>query len=457
MADTFDLIIVGSGSGNAIPPSLDGRRIAMVERGVFGGTCLNVGCIPSKMLVLPADRVTSVDESRRLGVNLRVDGVDWPAIRDRVFGRIDPISDGGRVYRATGNPDVELLTGTARFTGDRSFDVDGRAISADRVLLAAGARPTVPDVPGLSDVRYHTSDTIMRLDRLPKRLAVIGGGYIAVELGHVFAAYGSRVELYNRSNRLVRQEDPEISERFTEVFGRRVRLHLGVMPERVEAEGDTIVLVVDGERRVYDEVLVATGRRPNSDLLEVEKGGVDTDATGMVVVDDTMATSAEGVWAIGDLANPMQLKHLANAEARVAFHNIAGVGTPERIDRRTVPHAIFGHPQIAGVGLTEADALARGVDVVVGRRDYGGTAYGWALEDTESFAKILINRATRQIDGAHIIGPQASTLIQPLIQAMTFRTPADQVAHEVFYIHPALTEVVENALLDGLEQLEPRA
>ena len=166
-----------------------------------------------------------------------------------------------------------------------------------------------------------------------------------------------------------------------------------------------------------------------------------------------MATPVPGVWALGDLANPYLLKHVANAEARVAFWNLAHPDQPRHIDYRAVPHAVFSHPQVAAVGLTEAQATAAGHDYVVGRRDYGGTAYGWALEDQESFAKVLINRADRRILGGHIMGPQAATLIQPLIQAMQFDQDAATVAEDVFYIHPALTEVVENALLDGLGQL----
>lgn len=453
--DTFDLIIIGSGSGNSIPPHLAGWKIALVERGIFGGTCLNVGCIPSKMFVLPADVAETARHGSHIGVDSHVDGVDFAGIRDRIFGRIDPIAAGGKEYRASGTPGLELITGTARFTGDRTFDVDGRAITAPKVLLAAGARPVIPDIPGLADAPFHTSDTIMRLPELPARLGVIGGGYIAVELGHVFSAYGSQVTMFTRSPRMLGFEDEEVSARFTEVFARRVDHRAGQLPTQVETRADGTIALhgADGGVTVVDQLLVATGRRPNSDLLDTAAGGVPTTDDGRVVVDDTMATPVEGVWALGDIANDYQLKHLANAEAKVAFWNLAHPDDQRRVSYRAVPHAIFGHPQIAGVGLTEQAARAAGLDFVVGRRDYGGTAYGWALEDSESFAKVLIGRADRRILGAHVIGPQASTLVQPLIQAMQFDQPADRVAHEVFYIHPALTEVVENALLDGLDQL----
>ncbi|MDH4364810.1 MAG: mycothione reductase [Acidimicrobiia bacterium] len=453
--DTFDLIIIGSGSGNSIPDHLAGWKIALVERGIFGGTCLNVGCIPSKMFVLPADLAELARHGSHIGVDSHVDGVDFAGIRDRIFGRIDPIAAGGKEYRASGTPGLELITGTARFTGDRTFDVDGRAITAPKVLLAAGARPVIPDIAGLADAPFHTSDTIMRLPQLPARLGVIGGGYIAVELGHVFSAYGSQVTMWTRSPRMLGFEDDEVSQRFTEVFARRVDHRAGVLPSRVETRPDGTMALhgADGDVTVVDQLLVATGRRPNSDLLDTAAGGIPTTDDGRVVVDDTMATPMEGVWALGDIANDHQLKHLANAEAKVAFWNLAHPDDQRRVDYRAVPHAIFGHPQVAGVGLTEQAARAARLEFVVGRRDYGGTAYGWALEDSESFAKVLIGRADRRILGAHVIGPQAATLVQPLIQAMQFDQTADRLAHDVFYIHPALTEVVENALLDGLDQL----
>ncbi|MDH3294134.1 MAG: mycothione reductase [Acidimicrobiia bacterium] len=456
----FDLIIIGSGSGNSIPTELADRwKIAVIERGVFGGTCLNVGCIPSKMFVLPADLAEQARHGPGLGVNTSFHDADWPAIRDRVFGRIDLISEGGKQYRRDGHPNITLIEGTARFVGDRRIKVGGVTHAADRVLIATGARAMIPPINGLAATRHHTSDTIMRLDRLPRRLGIIGGGFIAAELGHVFSAFGTEVTLFNRSNRLLRTHDRDVSQRFTEVFGKRVDLRLGRIPTEIHEVGDAIALTVhpddDGVEFVeVDELLVATGRFPRSHDLDVHAAGIEVHPDGRIVTDDTMATCVEGVWAVGDVTNDHQLKHLANREAEIAFWNMTNPDQPRRIDRSVLPHAVFSDPQIGTVGMTEQEAEAHEIDYVVGRRDYGGTAFGWALEDDSSFAKVIIERATRKIIGAHVLGPQAASLIQLLVNAMTFGHTADEVAKAPFYVHPAATEVIENAVLDGLEQLE---
>ncbi len=453
--EQFDLIIVGSGSGNSIPEYMNDWNIAIVERGTYGGTCLNVGCIPSKMFVLPADAALSAQRSGKLNIDTQYNGVDFAALRDRVFGRIDSISASGRYYRATGSPNVTLFEGTARFAGDKLLEIDmnegpQRHLTAPQILLAAGARPVTPPIQGLAETGFHTSDTIMRLPDLPKRLGIIGGGFIAVEMGHVFSALGSEVTMMNRSNGLLRGFDRDVAERFTEIFSERVDLRTGHVPTKVERTDDGIVVTHGGDKIVVDELLVATGREPNSDLLDVKSGGLECHDHGTVVVDDTMATNVEGVWAIGDIANSYQLKHLANAEAAVAFWNIANPDKIRRQSYKAVPGAVFSNPQVASVGLTEQDAEAQGVPFTVGKRDYAGTAYGWAIVDETGFAKVLVNSETGLIIGAHILGPQAATLIQPIIQAMEFDQRAEDIAQSVLYIHPALTEVVENALLDAL-------
>lgn len=449
--EQFDLIIIGSGSGNSIPDYLSTWKIALVERDVFGGTCLNRGCIPSKMFVLPADAAEEARHAGRLGIDVTFNGADWAAIRDRVFGRIDPISDGGREYRATGSPNVTLIEGTARFVGDKTLDVDGRIISAPHVLVAVGSRPSIPPIPGLLESGFHTSDSIMRLDALPERLGIIGGGYIAVEMGHVFAGLGSAVTIFNRSGQLLRAMDDDVSKRFTELFSQRVDLHLDHVPTKVERRGAELVITCAGEEVAVDELLVATGRQPNSDLVDALAGGLELHQLGTITVDEHLRTNIEGVWALGDVANDWQLKHVANAEAKVAFWNIAHPDDLHSIDYKAVPAAVFSNPQVASVGLTERAARAQGLDIAVGQRNYAATAYGWALVDETSFAKVIVDRTTGLIVGAHIIGPQAATLIQPLISAIQFDQPAEQVARGQYWIHPALTEVVENALLAALE------
>ncbi|HTH06358.1 MAG TPA: FAD-dependent oxidoreductase, partial [Ilumatobacteraceae bacterium] len=280
--ERYDLIIIGTGSGNAIPEYLDGWKIAVVERDVFGGTCINRGCVPSKMFVLPADLAHEARHAARLGVDLKVGGADWAAIRDRVFGRIDQISVDGREYRAHGSPDITLIEATARFVGDRLLDVEGRTITADNILIAAGTRPTVPPISGLVETGFHTSDSIMRLERLPDRLAIIGGGFIAAEMGHVFQAYGTKVSVFTRSQMMLRMEDVEISQRFTELFSERVDLYPCQLPSRIERTATGIAIRCHDRVVEVDELLVATGREPNSDLLDAEVGGVDLHHRGTV-------------------------------------------------------------------------------------------------------------------------------------------------------------------------------
>jgi mycothione reductase len=222
------------------------------------------------------------------------------------------------------------------------------------------------------------------------------------------------------------------------------------VPTRVERVADGIKITCAVGESIVDEILVATGREPNSDLLDVDAAGLECHHHGTVAVDDTMATNVPGIWAVGDLANNYQLKHLANAEAATAFWNIAHPDDVRHQSYKAVPSAVFSNPQVATVGLTEQEALRQGRSFTVGRRDYGGTAYGWAMVDDSGFAKVLVDDDTGLILGAHVLGPQASSIIQPLIQAMEFDQRAEDVARRVFYIHPALTEVVENALLDAL-------
>lgn len=455
----FDLLIVGTGSGNSIlTPDFDDLRVAIVERGTFGGTCLNVGCIPSKMFVYAAEMAhNAANVGPKLGVKTTFEGADWPAIRDRVFGRIDPIAIGGERYRAEEQEHVTVFKGSGRFTGDKTLEVamlDGgtEVVTADRVVLAAGARVDVPRMIVDSGVAYHTSDTIMRVDALPEHLIVLGGGYIGSELGNVFGSLGSKVTIINRSSLMLRREDPDIAERFTRAYAERFDVRTNVDLVGFEQDGDQITVKMTENREpaqvTGDALLVAIGRKPNGDELGVEATGVELDDEGYVVTDPTLRTTHPDIWALGDITNPAQLKHTANADARVVAHNLANPDDLHSIDRTITPHAVFGYPQVAAVGLTEPEAIAAGHEIVTTVHPFGATAYGWAMEDSTSVCKLIADANTRLLLGAHIIGPQASTLIQQLIQGMALGQTVDEMARGQLYIHPALTEVVENALLN---------
>ncbi|MCY4271027.1 MAG: mycothione reductase [bacterium] len=445
--ERFDLVVVGTGSGNSVlTPDFDDWRVALIERDAFGGTCLNRGCIPSKMFVYAADVAHQAGRTGHLGVDTSLDGVRWPEIVSRVFGRIDPIAQGGEDYRHSLD-NVTVFNGDARFVGHKVLEVNGRKLIGDHIVLAAGARPYIPPIPGLDTVVHHTSDSIMRLESPPERLVILGGGYIAAELGHVFDALGTSVTIVNRSERLLRAEDEDVSAAFTAIATARMDCMLGAPVVGVSQEGSQITVRTEARDISGDALLVATGRVPNGEQLGVTRSGVELDHDGYVVTDEFLRTGVEGVWALGDICHAAQLKHTANEDTRAVAHNIAHPDDLRAPDHSGIPHAVFAHPQVAAVGATEQALRAGGRPYLRAVRPYGDTAYGWAMEDSTGFAKVLADPETRLLLGAHIIGPQAPTLLQQLIQGMQFGLTTDEMARGQLYIHPALTEVVEQALL----------
>jgi mycothione reductase len=455
--ETYDVAIIGTGSGNGI---LDDRhadkRVAICEHGTFGGTCLNVGCIPTKMFVYAAEVAQTIREAARYGVDARIDAVRWDDIVSRVFGRIDPIGLSGEDYRSSA-PNTDVYKQHTRFgpvqaDGRYLLRTDaGEEFTADQVVIAAGSRPTVPPAILASNLDYHTSDTVMRIAELPEHLVIVGSGFVAAEFAHIFSSLGVRVTLVVRGATLLRHYDDTLCRRFTRIASSKweLRTHRNVVGGTNRDSGVALELD-DGSTLNADLLLVATGRLSNADLLDAGQAGVDVE-DGRVVVDEYQRTSARGVFALGDVSSPHMLKHVANHEARVVQHNLLcdwdDTESMTVTDHRFVPSAVFTDPQLAAVGLTENQAIARGFDVSVAIEKYGHVAYGWAMEDTTGIVKLIAERNTGCLLGAHIMGHQASSIIQPLIQAMSFGLTAPQMARGQYWIHPALPEVVENALL----------
>jgi mycothione reductase len=446
----YDLAVIGTGSGNTIVTKLfKDWRVAIIEENLFGGTCLNVGCIPTKMFVYPADLARLAQHAPALGVDTSYDGTRWPDVRDRIFGRIDPIAQSGEDYRRR-LPNIDVYDEHCTFVDDHTIDTGtGGEITADQIVIAAGGRVSTPDLPGLDEVGFHTSDTVMRLPELPRRMTIVGGGYVGAEFAHIFSAYGTEVTQLQRSSALLRDQDEDISRVFTELAGRQWHVRLDTHPTRVERRGESTVLTLsDGSELETDVLLMATGRVPNADRLGLENTSVEV-RDGRVMVDEYQRTTAAGVWAMGDVSSDHQLKHVANLEAQTIKHNLLSPDDLVASDHRFVPSAVFTSPQIANVGLTGQEARRQGIEHRVVLHDYASIAYGWAMESTpgEQFVKLLATPDGGRLLGAHIIGPQASLLLQPLVQALSLGTSVAQMARNQYWIHPSMAEVVENALL----------
>jgi mycothione reductase len=442
----FTLAIIGTGSGNIVVPPSRGP-VAIIEAGAFGGTCINRGCIPSKILVYTAEVAAGVRHAPEFGIGAAVTKVDWPAIRDRTFNQVDRVSAEGRRARAE-QDGVTVFQGHARFAGPRELVIDDDIrISADQIVLATGATPVVPPVIADSGVEFHTSDTVMRIDELPARMVIVGGGYVAAECAHVFSGLGVDIRLVNQGGGLLENFDPAISGRFTALACQRWDVRLSATITGVHRRGGEVAVdLQDGTTVTGDLLLVAAGRRPDTDDLGLDLAGVKLRADGRIEVDSYGRTTTAGIWSLGDASSPFELKHVANAEARTLAHNLTCPQDLRPYPHDWVPSAVFSEPQIATVGARKQD-LAERAPYVEAVHAYADTAYGWAMQDTTGFCLLYGDPATGKLLGAHILGDQASLLIQPLVQGAASGQHVAELARDQYWIHPALAEVVENALL----------
>jgi len=453
----YDLIVIGTGSAmNLVEPYLHrypDASVAVVDKDDPGGICLNKGCIPTKMLLYPADCVREIEHFRHLGVDARIISVHFHSIMERM--RLHIFSEMSAIREKLENTDIlDYYPAKARFLKPGILELGGRKVKGEMIFLCTGSRPLIPPVDGLEETGYLTSDTVLDLETLPKRLVIIGGGYIAAEYGHFFSAMGSEVTIIGRNPRFLKEEEPEISTVAQSELEKYMAVRTNAEVIRTEAKKDgkhvTAQNRADGEtfEITADEILVAAGRRSNSDLLAPEAGGIETDEAGWIKVDEHLRTSQPNVWAFGDATGRHQFKHAANYESEVVYYSaVGGEDEPPAVDYHAVPHGVFTYPEIASVGMGEEDAVAAfdEENVLIGIEEYGSTAKGIAmgLEESNYFVKVILKNGTGEILGAHIIGPQASVLIQEIVNCMY--TPRRRFPFDSMHIHPALSEVVQRA------------
>jgi mycothione reductase len=448
----FDFIVVGSGCGLIIAQEAVGHdvRVALLDKGPLGGTCLNVGCIPSKMLIYAADKVVEIEEARKVGVKGKVKSIDFGYIMERTRSYVRKNQE--HVRKGLGKArKLAYYEGRAEFIDGRTMEINGEKIRARRIFLASGSRTLIPPIPGLATVDYLTNESLLALNEMPGSLIIVGGGYIAVEYGHFFAAMGTKVTILEMADRLVLSEEPEIADLLKRRLSRRMQVSTGERVQEVgrTAGGKKVVVATQhnktGAVRRYeaDRILLAVGRRSNADLLKTERAGIQLNERGFMKVDGHMQTSHRGIYAVGDANGEQMFTHVANAEAELAVDHVLH-GARTKMDYHAAPHAVFSYPEIASVGMTEEKARTTH-KIMVGKTRYRTVAYGEAMLERDGFAKVIIDEDTRKILGFHIIGPHAPILIQEAVNAMQSAKDGSEVFSGI-HIHPALSELIPATL-----------
>jgi mycothione reductase len=447
--EQFDVLVIGSGSGMLVASAAveAGYKVALVESGRMGGTCINVGCVPSKMLIYPADILSAIGESEKIGVKTTVNAVDFGNIMARMHALVEH-DTGQQAAAVQATPEMTWFKEHGEFILDYTMQVGAHTIKAKVIFIVSGARTSIPPIKGIQNVNYLTSDTVLQLQTPPKSIIIVGGGYIGMEYSHFFSAIGTKVTVIQRPDRVLPEEEPEISVLLKSQLEKRMEIYTGYEALEVkQADGlKTLVALkrVDGSQREFtaEALMIATGRVSNADLLRPEKTGVKLDDHGFIAVNDYLETSKKRIYAFGDATGKQMFKHAANYEAGIVWHN----STHDHkvpMNFLAVPHGVFTHPQIASVGLREQEAKQH-YNVLVGRAEYKDTAMGAAMGYTEGFVKVIVEKETGKILGAHIIGPEATLLIQEITDAMATVGNYGPIAQGM-HIHPALNEVVQNA------------
>ncbi len=456
--ERYDVAVIGSGGGLkiALPAAGMGLKTALIDPGPLGGTCLNRGCIPSKILIHPADFLLRMRHASRLNLQWNGEvGVDYPALAARMQADVQEMA--GQIERRIGN--TEHLTwyrDIASFAGEKTLRLgEGRGIAAERIFIATGSTPSIPPVPGLDRVPYMTSTEALLQNALPESMIILGAGYIACELGHAFGTFGTQVHYLVRS-RFLRPEDAEVQRLFEAQFSARHTVHHGV-PKEVSHDGKMFhvrFLYSDGREETVSgaALLVVSGVNPNTGNLQAEAGGIRLDDRGFIQVNEHLETAAAGVYALGDCVGRYLFRHSVNLEGEYLVRTVLEGGKREPLDYGPMPHGVFTDPEIAGAGATEEELKEAGEDYVVGRALYADSNAGLARQLREGFVKLLVQKATGRLLGVHLIGEDACTLIQGVLPVMYAKGGVQDLLRTV-YIHPAMPELIRDAARDAAGQL----
>ena len=447
----YDVLVIGSGSGMSIADAAlnKGMKVAVVESGPLGGTCLNRGCIPSKMVIYPADVINIIREAGKLGIKATIEEIDFAYIMERsakMVGEDVGHMESG-VQHASG---LDMYREVGEFVSDYTMEVSGETIRGENIFIVSGARPLIPPIQGLEDAGYLTSRNVWDIRERPESILIVGGGFVAVEFAHFFSSVGSEVTLLSRSPRLIKFAEPEVSGLLGWKMGERMDIHYNVEAVEASTSGGMKEIVttnnVTGARKSFQgaEIMIAAGRRSNADLLKPEKTGVKLDRRGYIEVNEYLETSKPRIWAFGDALGKHMFKHVANYEAGIVWNNFIH-DHKRSVDYTATPYAAFTHPQVAGVGMTEQQALDAGLPALVGFYEYKDTAKGAAMGVEDGFVKIIIDERTFKILGGSIIGPYAPVMMQEIVNAMNAPGGTIESIQNAMYIHPATPEVVQRA------------
>ena len=435
----YDLLVIGAGSGGVRAARIAsglGAKVAIVEEHRIGGTCVVRGCVPKKLLVYGAHFAEDLEDARRFGWQLAGASFDWPTLRDNVLAEVTRISG---LYRQTLETHrVDIIEGRAVVTGPNSARLDGRTINAKYILIATGARPQVPKIPGIEHA--ITSNEAFHLERLPARILIAGGGYIANEFAGIFNELGSQVTLVNRSDQILRSYDAQIRDRLLQIsMSKGIRFLFNAPLQRIERRADGVLAVRLGNSSVECEAMMcALGRVPNTDGLGLDSAGVEVDANGAVRVDEYSRSTCPSIYAVGDVTNRVQLTPVAIREGQAFAETVFGK-QPTKVDYNCIPSAVFSHPPLAGVGLTEAQARSRLGSVKIYTSDFRPMKNVLANRNERALFKLVVDDTDDRIVGAHMIGPDAPEILQMLAVAVKARLRKSQL-DECVAIHPTMAE-----------------